>query len=166
MRKPALKIVKTARTTNHPPRTLGKVGLGLWTRITNEYDVNDAAGKELLALGCEALDRAEACRAAIDRDGEVQRGGNGFSKEHPALSQDWQAAPLWPRCCCAWAWTSNLFALVQGDRPARNGHRGMRNEHEEEEAATPAPRPNIARGRVGFPADQKAGKAMCVRQRE
>lgn len=85
MRKPALKIVKTARTTNHPPRTLGKVGLGLWTRITNEYDVNDAAGKELLALGCEALDRAEACRAAIDRDGEVQRGGNGFSKEHPAL---------------------------------------------------------------------------------
>jgi P27 family predicted phage terminase small subunit len=81
----ALKVVKPTRTGNNPPRTLGKVGFALWQRITNEYAVEDAAGKELLALACEALDRAEACRAAIDRDGEVQRGGNGFSKEHPAL---------------------------------------------------------------------------------
>ena len=35
-------------------------------------------------LACQALDRAEACRDAIDRDGEVQLTRYG-SKEHPAL---------------------------------------------------------------------------------
>ena len=84
-KKPNLKVVKPTSTGNNPPRPLAKHGQALWNRITSEYDIADAAGKELLALACQALDRAEACRDAIDRDGEVQLTRNGYAKEHPAL---------------------------------------------------------------------------------
>jgi P27 family predicted phage terminase small subunit len=61
------------------------VGLSLWTRITSEYDVSDAAGRELLVIACEAADRASSCRDAIERDGEVQTSRNGYRREHPLL---------------------------------------------------------------------------------
>ena len=52
MRKTNLKVVKPVRTGgNNPPRTLGKHGLALWGRITSEYAIEDAAGKELAGAG-------------------------------------------------------------------------------------------------------------------
>jgi P27 family predicted phage terminase small subunit len=83
--KPNLKVVKPTSTGNKQPRTLGNHGTSLWNRITSEYAIEDAAGRELLALACAALDRAEACRDAIDRDGEVLLTRLGVAKEHPAL---------------------------------------------------------------------------------
>jgi hypothetical protein len=86
MTKTHLKVVKIRPATgNKPPRALGNHGMSLWNRITSEYAIEDAAGREMLTLGCQALDRAESLRALIDRDGEVTVTRNGFAKEHPAL---------------------------------------------------------------------------------
>lgn len=53
------------------------------------------AGIQILAQACSALDRAEGCRAAIDKDGEVVRSGNGdLLRGHPALSAEIAARSL------------------------------------------------------------------------
>lgn len=115
MKKPALKLVKPAATGAKPPRPLGNHGTNLWNRITTEYDISDAAGRELLVLGCEALDRAQACREAIERDGEVQVTRNGFAKEHPLLR-----AELASR-----AFVSKTLSKLGLDvEPLRSGHPG------------------------------------------
>jgi hypothetical protein len=49
-----------------PPRELGQPGLNLWRTILSEYDNVDGGGREMLALACAALDRAEACKLQID----------------------------------------------------------------------------------------------------
>ena len=54
-----------------PPRKLGKNGLELWRSVQAAFGIGDVGGIELLAQACAALDRAEACRAHIDRDGEM-----------------------------------------------------------------------------------------------
>ena len=54
-----------------PPRPLGKHGQALWDRVMNDYEISDSGGLEMLMQACTALDRAEALRVEIDRDGEV-----------------------------------------------------------------------------------------------
>ena len=39
----------------------------------SEYDISDSGGMEMLMQACTALDRAEALRVEIERDGEVIR---------------------------------------------------------------------------------------------
>ena len=70
-----------------PSRKLGNHGLSLWTKVTTEYDMSDAAGAEMLTQACQALDRAELLRAQIDSDGEVIRSRAGL-KAHPALRDE------------------------------------------------------------------------------
>ena len=67
-----------------PPRPLGRPGTALWSAITNEYEIADAAGRELLTLACSALDRAEACSLAIAREG-LTVATKGGPKENPLL---------------------------------------------------------------------------------
>jgi hypothetical protein len=68
--KPPLHLVPPAPAIEHaPPRTLGQHGSSLWNRIMTEYDIADAGGRELLALACQQLDRAEALKAANRRRG-------------------------------------------------------------------------------------------------
>jgi hypothetical protein len=90
MRKnPDLKVVRpSARTANAPPRALGAPGLALWNRVLSEYDVSDVAGRELLTLAAQALDRSEALREAIDRDGEFLMLRNGGMREHPGIKPE------------------------------------------------------------------------------
>jgi hypothetical protein len=76
-----------APTASQPPRNLGEPGLSLWTRILSEYQIEDCGGLEMLALACQALDRAEGLRGEIQRDGEVLRLG-GTIKDHPALKHE------------------------------------------------------------------------------
>jgi P27 family predicted phage terminase small subunit len=88
---PALKIVtKASRTVNNPTRNLGKHGLNLWQRVTSEYNVSDVSGREILTLACQALDRAESCRAIIDEEGEVITMRSGGVRDHPALRHEIQ----------------------------------------------------------------------------
>lgn len=70
-----------------PPRKLGKHGVALWESVMEEYRIDDAGGVAVLLLACEALDRAQACREQIDRDGVVLRTRVG-SRDHPALKHE------------------------------------------------------------------------------
>jgi hypothetical protein len=82
-----LKLVDTSGGGS--PRPLGQHGAALWRRIVQEYDVSDEAGRELLCLACQALDRAEACREVIDEHGEafiVQP--SGMVRQNPLLRDE------------------------------------------------------------------------------
>ncbi len=63
---------------------LGRHGRKLWDRVMAEYQIEDSGGLEMLAQACQALNRAEALREEIDRDGEVFR-VRGSVREHPTL---------------------------------------------------------------------------------
>src|SRR5262245_1690231 len=93
-KKPAkspLRLVRpTDATDDAPPRTLGNHGMNLWNRITSEYEITDAGGRELLVLACQQLDRAEALKVQIDQEGEVVQTRNG-PRDHPALRHELQA---------------------------------------------------------------------------
>ena len=71
MAKPPLTVIGHAGTGREPPIVLGERGRALWDSLRREFVIADAAGIELLAQAGAAADRAEALRAAIDRDGEV-----------------------------------------------------------------------------------------------
>src|SRR5215831_15854688 len=75
---------KTPRPTAKPAAKLGKPGANLWRTILREYEIDDAAGLEMLALACEQLVRAQECREQIDRDGLMFRTKHG-PKDHPLL---------------------------------------------------------------------------------
>jgi hypothetical protein len=54
-----------------PPRPLKRPGLRLWQSVLQDYGLDDVGSLELLCLAAQALDRAESCRARIDKDGEM-----------------------------------------------------------------------------------------------
>lgn len=83
---PKLKVISGA-SVPEPPRKLGSSGFQLWKTVQADYAVTDAGGVEILALACEALDRAEALRAQIDRDGPIIRTKTGL-KDHPGLKHE------------------------------------------------------------------------------
>jgi hypothetical protein len=85
-----LKVISTKRKPGpNPARDLGKHGAALWRRIAQEYDISDAAGRELLLLAAEALDRATSLREQIDRDGEVIV-VKGAMRDNPLLKHELQ----------------------------------------------------------------------------
>jgi hypothetical protein len=61
------------------PRKLGRHGGQLWKTVMNEYQIDDAGGLEMLASACQALDRAERCREAIDDEEETTRRHRGLT---------------------------------------------------------------------------------------
>lgn len=84
--KPKLSVVATAPPAG-PPRKLGQHGTQLWAAVTEAYAIEDAGGREMLGLACQALDRAESCREQIDRDGELITTPTAI-KEHPLLKHE------------------------------------------------------------------------------
>jgi hypothetical protein len=62
----------------------------LWTDITAAYEFSDRGSYETLFQACAAADRAERCRVAIDRDGEMIRTRTG-EREHPLLKAEMAA---------------------------------------------------------------------------
>jgi hypothetical protein len=86
-KKQKLTLLKSPHPGPVPPRKLGKDGVALWHAIMAEYAIDDAGGVAVLLLACEALDRAQACRQQIDRDGLVLRTRAG-ARDHPALKHE------------------------------------------------------------------------------
>jgi len=82
---PKLKLIDNA---GGPPRPLQQHGMALWRSITSDYDVTDAAGRELLCLACQALDRAEAIAEMIDHAGEGGITDLGVVKANPLLRDE------------------------------------------------------------------------------
>src|SRR5262249_17884745 len=70
------------------PAGLGETGQRLWAAVQGQYNIRDAGGVELLKQACQAADRAERCRKAIDLDGELVEQPNGGTREHPLLKAE------------------------------------------------------------------------------
>jgi hypothetical protein len=81
---PSATALEPGATATEPPRALGDHGRALWDRITNEYDLSDVGGQEMLAQACAALDRAEALHDQVEADGAMIRGRGGI-REHPGI---------------------------------------------------------------------------------
>lgn len=88
-KKPDLSVVNLVRTVAEPPPELGEHGKQLWSAVMAQYDIVDAGGLETLRQACCACDRAEACRAQIDKDGEMIRTKTGM-RSHPLLRDELQ----------------------------------------------------------------------------
>ena len=67
-----------------PPAHLRDDGLRLWTRITADFSISDAAGLRLLALACEACDRGAEARATLAGSGLTYLDRFGQPRQHPA----------------------------------------------------------------------------------
>lgn len=78
------------------PRHLSKEAKKIWKEILDEYAISDAAGLRILRVACESFDRAQAARAAIDKNGMVFLDKNGQTKINPliACERDSRAAFL------------------------------------------------------------------------
>ena len=85
--KSPLSIVSAEQPAVSPPRPLGCHGAALWGAVLREYAITDRGGLELLVQACATVDRVEALREAIDRDGEVVITRTG-PKAHPALRDE------------------------------------------------------------------------------
>jgi hypothetical protein len=60
----------------------------LWRNVQREHRIDNVGGRELLAQACAALDRAEALREQIDKDGELLCSTHGQIKDHPGLKHE------------------------------------------------------------------------------
>ncbi len=68
------------------PSHLKAPGRRLWLSATGDFEI-DPPGLELLRLACEALDRADEARVAIERDGAYVAGRYAnIIRPHPALA--------------------------------------------------------------------------------
>jgi hypothetical protein len=83
-----LTVVGDAAPPAKPPRTLGQHGGDLWRSIMSEYVIDDSGGREMLCQACQALDRAETCREAINKDGELIKSKTLGIREHPLLKHE------------------------------------------------------------------------------
>lgn len=72
------------------PANLGAAGRRLWQRANKVYEI-EPIHCDLLEQACRALDRAESCRAQIDRDGEAVTDRFGQKRKHPLLDAEAQA---------------------------------------------------------------------------
>ena len=136
-------MVKSTTTGTQPTRKLGPSGQKLWTAITSEYSIADAGGVEMLVQACRALDRAEACREQIDRDGEVVATKNG-PREHPLLKPELARPRVSVRTLAA-------SRSGRGAGPAhRSATQGMTDAHETNADKTSAAAANHTGGRRVF----------------
>jgi P27 family predicted phage terminase small subunit len=68
-----------------PPTHLSRDAKAWWTRITAEFDIDNAAA--LVLQSClEAFDRTRDARAALKRDGLLVKDRFGQPKAHPAAA--------------------------------------------------------------------------------
>lgn len=68
------------------PEHLGPHGRDLWAAVTAEFIVDDAAGRALLALACEALDRCRQAQKTLRESGLTVTDQRGALKAHPAVA--------------------------------------------------------------------------------
>jgi P27 family predicted phage terminase small subunit len=70
------------------PKHLSKEAKRIWRDIVAEYAIDDVAGLKILRVALEALDRAQAAREIIDRDGMTLTDKFGQTKSHPLLANE------------------------------------------------------------------------------
>ena len=79
-----------------PPKNLSKRSKILWRELQAEYEIEDAAGLDLLADYCTFFDRREQAREIIRRDGPTVLDRFRQIQAHPAcrVERDSSAAMI------------------------------------------------------------------------
>jgi P27 family predicted phage terminase small subunit len=67
------------------PKHLSPEARQWWAKLTEEYCIDDDAGRLLLQTALEAFDRMKSCQKAIHRDGEMVKDRFDQFKPHPLL---------------------------------------------------------------------------------
>jgi len=67
------------------PSHLSKEASLIFKNLSAEFGIDDSAGLRILRVACEAFDRAQAAREAIERDGLTVVDKAGQIKPHPLL---------------------------------------------------------------------------------
>jgi P27 family predicted phage terminase small subunit len=70
---------------NQPPKGLSPEAGQLWRRVLADYNLDDAAGRAILATGLEAFDRMRAAQEQIKKHGVVVPNRFGELKPNPAV---------------------------------------------------------------------------------
>ena len=85
-------MIKTMKAPSH----LSKEAQGIYKKLSEEYDISDAGGLEILRAGLEAFDRSQAARVLINKVGLVITDRFGAVKPNPliACERDARAAYL------------------------------------------------------------------------
>src|SRR5262245_4446725 len=92
--------------------------MSLWSRIRDEYDVDDAAGIELLTLACESLDRAAAIGELIDHAGEGSvHSETGIVRSNPMVKDELACRAFVSKCIERLGLNSEI-PRATGGRPA------------------------------------------------
>jgi P27 family predicted phage terminase small subunit len=73
------------KNSKSAPKHLSKEARLIFKNLCSEYGIDDVAGLRILRVACEAFDRAQAAREAIDRDGMTIKDKFGQIKPHPLL---------------------------------------------------------------------------------
>jgi len=87
--------------------------------MAREYGITDLGGVSLLSAAAEARDRAEAARAAIERDGQTIKDRFEQVKPHPLLAAERDARAQFIQAMRA----LNLDVEPLRDGPGRPGGR-------------------------------------------
>src|SRR5574337_988848 len=69
-----------------PPAHLSASSKRLWSALTRDFELDDAAGQSLLVAACEAYDRAQQAREVIAREGMFTLDRFEQPKPHPAIA--------------------------------------------------------------------------------
>lgn len=78
--------MKNSEKVPKPPRDLSFLAKKAWKAIFQEYQIEDAAGLQLLSEYCHALDRAEEARQKIRQEGSTFKDRFGQLRENPAVA--------------------------------------------------------------------------------
>jgi len=84
------------KSSQKAPSHLSVEAQEIFNGLCVEYSIDDIAGLRILRVALEAFDRAQAARAAIDKDGLTVQDKFGQIKPHPliACERDSRAAFL------------------------------------------------------------------------
>jgi phage terminase small subunit len=71
---------------SRPPGHLTPEAKKIFKNLCDEYEISDEAGLKILRVSCEAFDRAQAARTAIDTAGMLLIDKFGQQKVNPLLA--------------------------------------------------------------------------------
>jgi P27 family predicted phage terminase small subunit len=80
-----LKNKWTMKPRNKVPAHLSDESKKFWSQLVDDYGISDAAGLRILRVSCEAFDRAQSARQAIDESGMLLSDKFGQAKVNPLL---------------------------------------------------------------------------------
>ena len=79
-------LLRPAAREFEPPSHFSPEAQACWRELLEEYGIEDAGGRRIVRLHCEALQTARQAEAEVARDGVTVRDRWGQPRNHPATA--------------------------------------------------------------------------------